>query len=528
MPEVVHIGFDKDLKFILTWGTKTLTCRHAPVNWDEAFIKWERSEKYHGLFRSYAQDLEFVKDGAYFLRRIFYRANSRVGSEVTLTVQKRNRTTLAFQTIFTGDIDFMTFTDSRDTVKVTVKEGGLSKLIKLNEEREYNIEIIGSLTYRKLTTPPAYVDYTFSYEPYITMFIELLDAMTGGRVTSGEYGIETDFTALNNGLTTGKAIRVQGAETTYIRTSFAKFMRDFKIINFAGCGVIDDGGTEKLYIATLDKFYDAATKVYDLGQVRDFVLSVDETKVFSNLKIGYPDVTYKVQSADDEINQSSEWLTSRENGNETLDLVCSYRADATLILEILEGDLTDESYDSELLHIINRNNAVALPPPINEPAGYTPERGYVYKNPAGTGYSNYAHNVGISPRRTLTEWLTYLNSCLDGEQGFTIQQIAWAGENNLNCGQQYFLQAIIEEASALTLTTDRLFYPYLFRFEAPVGYDFFDTIAANPLGYVKFTYRNQDYKGFLQSGAVSIANKTIIDITLLACPDNDLTTLIRV
>jgi hypothetical protein len=522
MTTTVHIGFEKDLRFTLEYLGKSLVLRHAPVNWDEAFLRWERSEKYHGLFRSYSQSLVFPKDGAYFLRKVFYRTKGRTRAECTLKIEKLDRTSLEFEEVFYGDFDFSTFVDQRDTVTVTVTETGLVKYLKLYEDTEYDVYLSDTFNY----TEPLGGTYTCYYSSYYDILYALLEKMTGNRISSGEYLIDLGFittSAETRGMTNGRAIRTPDDWTgTYrLRTTFAKVMGDIIKQNYVGATIVKVGGKDCLKIVSIDTIYDSATEIYDFGEVRELKLQVDEKRLFNKIEVGYDDPTYQTISGINEFCCKSIFKTPQEMSTGTFDLMSEYRADWTGIRDaILMDAANDGGLDEDIFHVYLYLNG----------ATYEPYIGGVTKS--GSGVWSEAYNVPLSPARCLIRWKKYVNGCHDGFAGtgqyVTLEASGLDNVYNVTTDLMIPIPDEVYEDYTYSILNTKLFLPYLFKFQAPAGYEFLQALQANPLGYVSFSFREMDFTGFLQSGSVTLAANGIIDFTLLACPGNDLTKLIRV
>lgn len=509
--------WNKDIFFTLYGGGQTLLLRENPIGWNESFIKWERSDKYYGLFRSYAQDLTFVKDGAYFLRRMFYSAYGRVGAECTLTVEKLDRTMMVKDLIFTGEVDFMTFEDSQDGVNVTIVDNGLSKWIKLNENTEYSLPLSRYFQQDFIETHYEFYDY----EPYYSLFLNLLDKMTEGRITSGEFAIDPTFLAdigLKGGITTGKGVRDPLGGTNLVKVKFSDLASDFSKLYFCGFYTKRVAGVDTLFIDDLNNLYDISTEIYDLGSVSDLSISPKENLFFNRISIGYETNTYENSTVQNETNSESIFLNNRDNIGETLDLKCKYRADFSGLTQIYNQSSTDESLDNTIWHLTLESAGLGQP--------YQTITGRLRKGTNITAIRCKNHN--ISPAHLLIKWGKYIDACMDGEQGMGLILESWGTENNLNQTTNIsYSTPWIAEQYPYVVTKDRLFLPYIFSFKAPAGYEFFQALNSNPLGYISFEWDRHTYKGFLLSGTVSIAEETVITFTLLSHPLNDLKNLIR-
>jgi hypothetical protein len=509
--------WNRDIRFTLTGGGNTIILKESPMGWDDDLIKWDRSDKYYGLFRSYSQNLTFVKSGASFLRRMFYSITGRSGAECTITVEKFDRLLMIYDTVFTGDVDFMTFDDAIEGVKVTVVDNGISKWIKLNEDTEYSIDM--DSTFQHNFEGILYSNY--DYETYYTLMLTLLDKMTEGRITSGVFAMDSTFlSAIGDygGLTTGKGVRDPLGGTNTIKLKFSDFASDLSKLYFCGYYTKYVNGIDTFFTVSMDDIFLSSTEMYDLGDVSNFRLKVKENLLFNKISVGYETKTYEDSTVKNETNSESIFVTSMSGTNDTFDLKCKYRGDIAGLKQIYNAGSGDETLDNDIWHL------------TLEPGGVgTPQKtitGRLRKGTAIQAIDCWNHN--ISPARILIKWQKYIDSCLDGEQGMGVSFQSWGTENNLNQTTNLtYSEPWIAENYPYVSSTNRLFLPYIFTFKAPAGFDFFDKMKINPLGYISFTWNRHDYKGFLLSGTVSIAKETIVEFQLLSHPSNDLTNLIR-
>ena len=136
-----------DLKFYLTYDGVTTLLENSPDGWDEQLMKWERSVEYFGLFRSFSISLKWVRDGAEILRRAFY--TDGIDAAVTVRMDKRNRQTNLFEAKYTGVIDFVSFSDSRDFVECIIKDTGAASFFVNRKDTKETITLptTNQLTY---------------------------------------------------------------------------------------------------------------------------------------------------------------------------------------------------------------------------------------------------------------------------------------------------------------------------------------------------------------------------------------------
>lgn len=129
----------KRFRYTLVTPDNSYVLPNAPIGWEENIIRWQRSETYFGMIRTFSVPLEFVLDGAWILRTGFYTLGLR--NVTTLKIEQLIPSTWGYELLFQGEIDFSTFSDELTTVTVTVMEGGITANIKAYENVKYSIPI---------------------------------------------------------------------------------------------------------------------------------------------------------------------------------------------------------------------------------------------------------------------------------------------------------------------------------------------------------------------------------------------------
>lgn len=113
-----------------------------PVEWKETDLQWKRSDKYHGVFRSFVVPLTFIKDGAAILRHVYY--TEGVEGHCILKIERLNHTTQQYELYYIGDIDFSRTQDTKNTFQVAVLDRGLAALLKAKESTAYELPMLRS------------------------------------------------------------------------------------------------------------------------------------------------------------------------------------------------------------------------------------------------------------------------------------------------------------------------------------------------------------------------------------------------
>jgi len=125
-------------------GTPT-PLKVSPDGWQDIAFAWEKNLSRHGISRNFSKELSFYEDGAQILRDAYYKKN--VDRQLFLLIQElelvitANKYRWRYKYLYKGEFDFSTGHD--DTVngsfKISIMEGGLSKLLNVNQGTQYFI-----------------------------------------------------------------------------------------------------------------------------------------------------------------------------------------------------------------------------------------------------------------------------------------------------------------------------------------------------------------------------------------------------
>jgi len=112
---------------------------YTPDGWNETALLYTRNTTYGGLVRTSTIPFGFVKDGANILRYLWYRYGiEAVGN---LAIARLDPADLKHKRYYFGALNFSQLTDEKDKVECEVTEGGLSMMIKANENTKYEIPL---------------------------------------------------------------------------------------------------------------------------------------------------------------------------------------------------------------------------------------------------------------------------------------------------------------------------------------------------------------------------------------------------
>lgn len=112
----------------------------TPEGWQDSAIQYGRSFRFPGMIRSFTVPLKGYLDSSKILKYLMYAIG---GIEVicNLIVEKLNRDTGEHDGYYLGEMDFSQFSDEDNGAVINVMQGGLSKLIKSNENTTYEIPL---------------------------------------------------------------------------------------------------------------------------------------------------------------------------------------------------------------------------------------------------------------------------------------------------------------------------------------------------------------------------------------------------
>jgi hypothetical protein len=117
----------------------------TPDGWRNIQITNQRNQKYFAVDRAFSLPLEFVKDGAQILKYLYY--NRGIEEKVFLAIAKQQlyiddtHYGYYYTLLYKGEIDFLNFQHDGPKVTANIMEGGIVKLIKANENTNYEVEV---------------------------------------------------------------------------------------------------------------------------------------------------------------------------------------------------------------------------------------------------------------------------------------------------------------------------------------------------------------------------------------------------
>jgi len=112
--------------------------KYEPINWNDSKRENIRSQDHWGVFTKLSEENEFVKDGYKFIKNI----KETQGTEATCIINRQVRPDYNgnWQTDYFGYLDFKTYSESNERLKIKIKTGGLQSLIENQWDEEFELE----------------------------------------------------------------------------------------------------------------------------------------------------------------------------------------------------------------------------------------------------------------------------------------------------------------------------------------------------------------------------------------------------
>lgn len=124
---------------LLIRGVLKEVLKNAPEKWQETIVNFKRSDTYKGIVRSLTTPMNFVYDGAYYIRKEYYQYG--ILSNIKVIIDKLIPSTWAYKNVYQGVADFTQYQDADKTVQLTSGEDDISVNIKANEDVDYAINL---------------------------------------------------------------------------------------------------------------------------------------------------------------------------------------------------------------------------------------------------------------------------------------------------------------------------------------------------------------------------------------------------
>ncbi len=114
----------------------------GPDGWKSTSVKWTRNTQGFGNFRAYTSQYKYVLEAAKILRSFMYQQGTE--AKVFLMVLMLDKSFgggWKYKKLFKSELDFSTAEDDTYSIAINAMEGGLVKLLKANENTQYDIPL---------------------------------------------------------------------------------------------------------------------------------------------------------------------------------------------------------------------------------------------------------------------------------------------------------------------------------------------------------------------------------------------------
>lgn len=513
----------KDLQFRIktTYRGTWINLPTSPEGYDESQIAFTRSKKYYGITRIFTIPLKFIREGATYVREEFY--NKGTGGEVLLEIRRLDRTlpSPAYnEIIYAGTADMSTFVDNDQRVSLNFTDGGLSKDVATNMSVEYDITTDVPQWYMLWNSIYTSSDQLVEIRFFKQVAYALIDKMTGGKLTSGQYLFKSDLldgmgTSTSNepkqyALATGRAFRYAGSsiDPSTFKTSFADFWQSLQF-KAPGMSVERDPATGKpqLRIESFDTFFDDKD-VLDLGTAKALTVSVDSELSVKSVRAGFPAKDREGLLNSIEVIGEGMFQMPNRTGSVELDLVAKYRADIYGIWKIQPGPSQDDSADEDIW-ICSIYRADPYPSPHEFLT-----TGIVTN--LQTSATATVQNADLSPRNVLLNNRARLSSHLYLHPAEPM--VMTSASKNIYNLSVYIVPfgPSIDEKEPLNTVGPVKFIPLTMEADLVVENNDLDFMNLDARRQVKFSYLSEEYFGYILEAKINLLTPKNIKIKLLA------------
>jgi len=344
------------------------------------------------------------------------------------------------------------------------------------------------------------------------LYLELIRNMNNGE----DQGARSDLLKGSNlFITCGDAIRE--FDGPVIKTSFQDFYKSMDAVLGVGFGIDSSPRLE------LKEFFYRELPCLDLGNIKEFQLSIDNDFMFSAIKSGYRKQKYEENQGREEFNQGQSWTSANSKTDRVLDIVSQYRADqhgvAVLrrltIIDNLKG--IDSESDNDLWILQGSG--------VEEDGIHKLEKGSGLDYVTGIPNPENAINVRLSPKRNMLRNGSLLRSGLKGFESTVLK--FGSADKNADLVSQIAGKIVAErQDQSVGAMNEALILPYKVKIKTALPLNAWKIITENMYGYFTFTYNSNVFKGFLKEASTDVAKDSDREITLNLHRETDLTKLI--
>lgn len=383
--------------------------------------------------------------------------------------------------------------------------------------------ISGSWYYEKFdfnTIDPIKVSYDLTTEPSLIKAVRLktLFERLMLKMGSTEPVESNTFSQWNNLLVTcGDAIR--GLSDARIKTSFKDFFKSVDAVLNVGFGI--ERGVSRI---EMKHYWFRELQILDLGEVEDVLVEPAEEFLFNSIKAGYPDDDYEVENGREEYNSEQIWATVITRMQRQVDLSSVYRADQYGMEQVRLAQINsdnankvDKKQDNDVffIHVKKEPGEDGIYDVIGEED---------YLDISGIGTRSSSYNMGITPKKNLLRHGNILRSILPDS---SVIVFASSTKNAQFSTTDLNGVTVKENVGILVSSLDRaLFHPIAVTLTTKLPPRVQEIMETNACGYMKFTYRDHPFYGYILEASQDLARNSEREFKLLLTRDSDPTKLI--
>jgi hypothetical protein len=226
-----------------------------------------------------------------------------------------------------------------------------------------------------------------------------------------------------------------------------------------------------------------------LLNVNNLSYQFDESKVYSDVEVGYRKQDYdNGNNALNEFNFTNYYKTDCDLNEQTLRLVCPYRADCYGIEELLIKSSNDESTDSD-------NDVFIIIASASEPVDgrWQIDRSIEVQN----AYTNTVFNAAIAPNKIVKNNEEYLGACAKRLKFTSSDANSAAIIGGVNMSSSFNITKQLFKVGKISIDTDDHHFPE--------SWD----------GIIEFEYADKTYQGYLDSIEINLASLGTIKYNII-------------
>ena len=331
-----------------------------------------------------------------------------------------------------------------------------------------------------------------------------------GRTNSLPYSSSIDgcggLRVITDGLNIRKKLLSDGTVPP-ITVSFDDMMNGLNPIDNIGYGIEDDpnrAGFKQLRVEPFDYFYDSSTSI-TLRKVPAIETTVDESRIYSQINIGYEKWESEEFNGLDEINTNRTYRTVLNSVKNTLTKISSFITSG-YALEITRRTGTNSNdwrFDNDIFLVQLRRVGIGT---------------FVeFFNTAQLLFANLltpntTYNIRLSPIRNLMRWFPIIQASWSKQATSPIELKYTDGTANIKAETQILVNGCTAELNTFLLSESRniskndllgviadpLWEPEQIKFEFPLSYQQFKTLRQFPYKKIKILGNFGDRSGWIE------------------------------